>query len=98
MNVNRLIELQFLLQMACQQDGMSLGVRGGPLASGVSCTGDQSPGDRGRRVVETHLDQTLFHRLDELVRHIRDKEILPDGQADFSGAVVQREVGDPRIC
>ena len=94
MNVNRLIELQFLFQMARQENSMAFGVGGCPLASGVSGASDESAGDCGRRVMETHLDQILFHRLDEMVRHIGDDEILPDGQANLPGAVILRHVGD----
>ena len=74
---------------------MALGIGGCPLASGVSRTGDQPAGDRCRRVVETHLDQALFHRLDEMVRYIRDEQILPDGEPNFPGTVILRDIGDP---
>src|ERR1700761_4319798 len=95
MNVNRLIELQFLLQVPGQEHRMTLGVGRCPLTSSVSCTGNQSAGDRGRRVVETHLDQALFHRLNEMVRYIRDEQILPDSKANFSGAVILRHISNP---
>src|ERR1700722_11306814 len=45
-------------------------------------------------MVKTHLDQILFHRLDEMVWHVRDDEILPNGQAYFPGAIVLRDVSD----
>ena len=45
-------------------------------------------------VVKPSLAQRLLHRLDEGVGHIRDDEILPDGQPDFARAVEVRDLRD----
>jgi hypothetical protein len=94
MNVNRLIEMQFLFQVARQKNSMAFCVCGRPLASGIPGARDESAGDCARRMVKTHLDQILFHGLDEMVRHIGNDEILPDGQANLPGAVILCDVGD----
>src|SRR5271165_3304395 len=80
--------------MARQEDSMALCVRRCPLASGISRTSNESARDCCRRVVESHPNQILFHRLDEVVWHIRDEEILPDGKANFSRPVVLCHVSD----
>src|SRR5271157_3124260 len=81
--------------MTRQEDGLALCVRCCPFTSGVSRTGDESARDCCRRMVKTNLNQILFHRLDEVVRHIGDDQILPDGQPNFPRAVVLCDVSNP---
>ena len=75
------------------------GVGLGEFAVGVAGAGDQRRSRMLRlRVSKPSLSSAAFSRRDEGVRDIGNDEILPDGQANFAGAVKVGDFGERSIC
>ena len=71
---------------------MAFGVRRREFAVGIAGAGNQATAQIRLLPVQPHFHQRLFDGLDECVGNVRDDEVLPNGQADFAGAVVVRQI------
>src|SRR5437879_2071537 len=91
-NVDRLVKLDAFFEIVGQFKRVAFGVRGRELAIGIASAGDQSASHVRLLPVQSHFHERLFDSFDKRVGELRNDEILPDGEPDFTGAVVVSEV------
>src|SRR5256885_744390 len=91
-NVDRLVKLDTLFEIVGQFKRVAFGVRRRELAIGIASASDQSTAQVRLLPVQSHFHERLFDSFDKRVGEVRNDEILPDGEPDFTGAVVVSEV------
>ena len=95
-NVDRLVKLDALFEIVGQFDRVAFGVRRREFAVGIARAGDQPAAQVRLLPVQSHFHQRFFDSFDKRVGDIWNDEILPDGEPDFTGAVVVSEVSQPQ--
>jgi len=82
------------VEMAGEIDGVGFSVRGGEAAALVACAGNGSGEDCAGVVIEACVLDSLRCDFEVLGRNVGDDEVLPDGEAEFTGAEVLGYVGE----
>ena len=94
MDVDRLIEGEFFLEVIGEFAGVFFGVGGREFAIGVAGAGDEAAADVALAPIESGFEDGFLDGFKEGVGDVWNNDILPGSEAKFAGAVVVGEVAE----